>query len=110
MGARVILQTQSLPGIMGFAFDANGVHEIQAIDAWRYADGKPCYLLVSADGPLTYPLPAFGSCTATIVVTSPNLKSKPHLNTWRKQDDVDQFVAPPPSCAEVVYLLYVECF
>jgi hypothetical protein len=95
---------------MGFAFDADGVHEIRAVDAWRYADGKPCYLLVSADDSLTYPLPVFGSCAATIVVTSPNLKSKSHLNTWRKQDDVDQFVAPPPSCAEVVYLLYVECF
>jgi hypothetical protein len=108
MGARVILQTESLPGIVGSVFDADGVHEISALDAWIYKDNKPSYLLVSADGPLTSPSPALALCTATIVVTSPNLN--PNLNAWQKQANAYQFVAPPPSCPEVVYLLYVECF
>jgi hypothetical protein len=110
MGARVILQTESLPGIVGAVFDADGVRETSARDALVYQDNKPCYLLVSADGPLTSPLPALAFCTATIVVTSPNLKSKSGLNAWQKQAGADQFVAPPPSCPEVVYLLYVESF
>ena len=92
MGARVILQTESLPSIVGSVFDADGVHEISALDAWIYKDNKPCYLLVSADGPLTSPSPALAFCTATIVVTSPNLKSKSDLNAWRKQAKAHQFV------------------
>ena len=107
MGIRVILQTRDDRGMV---FDASGVREVSVQDAWTYMDGKPCYLLVSADGRMTFPSPDFAFCTVTIVVTSPNLKSKPILNAWRKQSQADQFVAPPPSCAEVVYLLYVEFF
>jgi hypothetical protein len=110
IGARVIIQTENLPGIVGSVFDAKGVREIPVLDAWIYDDGKPCYLLVSADGPLTSPSPALAFCTATIVVTSPNLQPKLSLNAWQKQYNAYQFVAPPPSCPEVVYLLYVECF
>jgi hypothetical protein len=110
MGARVILQTENFPGIVGSVFDAKGVREIPALDAWIYDDGKPCYLLVSADGPLISPSPALAFCTATIVVTSPNLKSKSVLNAWQKQVEAKRFVAPPPSCLEVVYLLYVKFF
>ena len=110
MGVRVILQTENDPSTVGFVFDADGVRDISARDARIYADGKPCYLLVSADGPQTSPSPALEFCTATIVATSPNLKSKPNLNAWKKQSYACQFVATPPSCSEVVYLLYVEFF
>jgi hypothetical protein len=106
MGIRVILQTEGDPSTVGLVFDASGVREVSTHDAWIYMDGKPCYLLVSADGRMTFPSPALASCTATIVVTSPNLKSKPNLNAWRKQSQADQFVAPPPFCAEVVYLFF----
>jgi hypothetical protein len=84
MGARVILQTENFPGIVGSVFDTKGVREIPTLDAWIYDDGKPCYLLVSADGPLTSPSPALAFCTAIIVVTSPDLGPKPDLNTWQK--------------------------
>ena len=109
MGARVILQTENLPGIVGSIFDAKGVREIPTLDAWVYDDGKPCYLLVSADGPLTFPSPALAFCTATIVVTS-NLKPKFNLNAWQKHAEAERFVATSPSCLEVVYLLYVKFF
>ena len=109
MGARVILQIESLPGIVGIVFDADGVRETSARNALIYKDNKPCYLLVSADGPLTSPLPAFDFCTTTIAVTS-NLKTKRSLNSWQKQHKAYQFVAPPPSCSEVVHLLYVKSF
>ena len=109
MGVRVILQAGK-GGRLGIIFDDDGVRGISVHDALDYADGKPCCLLVSADGPDTSPLHALGFCTATIVVSSPNLKSKPCLKSWRKQANAYQFVAPPPSCPEVVYLLYVEFF
>ena len=109
MGVRVILQTETC-GRLGIIFDDDGVREITARNAENYADGKPCYLLVSADYPRTSPLPDLGFCTATIVVTSPDLRSMPDLKSWRKQVSARQFVAPPPSCSEVVYLLYVDCF
>jgi hypothetical protein len=108
MGVRVILQAEDYTGIVGFIFDANGVRGISNDDAWGYADRKPCLLLVSADGPHTYPLPILSFCNATIVVTSPNMKTKSNLHAWRKQVEAEQFVAPPPSCLEVVYLLYVK--
>ena len=108
IGARVILQTENLPGTIGFIFDADGVRGVFAQDIWKYADDKPCILLVSADGPLTSPLPALDFCTATIVVTSPNMKAKSTLHAWRKQVVAQEFVAPPPSCPEVVYVLYVK--
>ena len=108
MGARVILQTEGVPGIVGTVFDTDGVRKTSALDALDYIDGKPCYLLVSADGPRTSPLTVLDFCTATIVVTSPNLKTKHGLNSWQKQAKAYQFVAPPPSCLEIVYLLYVE--
>jgi hypothetical protein len=95
---------------VGFVFDDDGVRGVSGFDAENYADGKPCCLLVSADGPNISPLPALAFCTATIVVTSPNMKSKIDLNAWRKQEKAKQFVAPPPSCLEVVYVLYVKFF
>jgi hypothetical protein len=110
MGVRVILQAEDDTDIVGFIFDADGVRGISKHDAWSYIDGKPCLLLVSADGPRTYPLSSFGFCNATIVVTSPNMKTKSNLHAWRKQVVAKQFVAPPPSCLEVVYLLYVKFF
>jgi hypothetical protein len=110
MGARVILQAEDDPSTIGYIFDADGVRGISIHNAWNYADGKPCLLLVSADGPRTFPLPAFNFCNATIVVTSPNMKTKSDLRAWRKQVVAEQFVAPPPSCLEVVYLLYVKFF
>ena len=110
MGVRVILQAEDDTGIVGFIFDADGVRGISNHDAWGYADGKPCLLLVSADGPQTYPLSILDFCNATIVVTSPNIKAKSNLHAWRKQVMAKQFVAPPPSCPEVVYLLYVKSF
>ena len=65
---------------------------------------------VSADGPQTSPSPEFDFCAAAIVVTSPNLKSKPMLNAWFKQAEAERFVATSPLCLEVVYLLYVKFF
>jgi hypothetical protein len=92
-------------------FDADGVRGIYPYDTWEYiADGKPCLLLVSADSPEIFPLPALRFCKATIVVTSPNMKTKFNLNAWRKQVEAEQFVATSPSCLEVVYLLYVKFF
>ena len=75
-----------------------------------YDDGKPCYLLVSADGKEEYPSPHLDFCSPIIVVTSPNLRSKSNLRTWTKQLSATQFVVPRPSCLEVVYLLYVKFF
>jgi hypothetical protein len=106
MGVRVILQTEDVKGVVGYIFDAGGVREVPARGAENYADNEPCLLLVSADGPYTYPLPVFNFCHATIVVTSPNIESQ--LRAWQKQVVAEQFVAPPPSCPEVVYLLYVK--
>jgi hypothetical protein len=96
--------------MVGLMFDADGVRGIDAHDTLKYADDKPCILLVSADGPLTSPLPALGFCTAIIVVTSPNMKTKSTLHAWRKQAGAQEFVAPSPSCPEVVYVLYVKFF
>jgi hypothetical protein len=110
MGVRVILQAENLPGIIGFHFDADGVRGIPAQETWRYANDKPCLLLVSADGRQISPLSAFDFCTTTIVVTSPNMETKTNLRDWKKQVMAKQFVAPPPSCPEVVYLLYVISF
>lgn len=50
MGIRVILQTEGDPSTAGLVFDTSGVREVSTHDAWIYMDGKPCYLLVSADG------------------------------------------------------------
>jgi hypothetical protein len=97
--------------MIGLIFDADGVRGISTYETWNYvADGKPCFLLVSADGPETSPLPALGFCTAIIVVTSPNVKTKSNLNAWQKQAEAERFVATSPSCLEVVYLLYVKFF
>jgi hypothetical protein len=109
MGVRVILQTGAY-GRLGIIFDDDGVREISSRDAEDYIDDKPCYLLVSADGPEISPLRGFDFCTATIVVTSPNLGSKPHLKYWWWRAEAEQFIATPPSCLEVVYLLYVKFF
>ena len=93
-------------------FDDDGVRGISArdMDTYRYADGKPCCLLVSVDGSHTSPMQAFGFYTPTIVVTSPNLKSESRLKDWEKQAEAERFVATPPSCPEVVYLLCVKFF
>lgn len=109
MGVRVILQTER-GGRLGIIFDDDGVRGISVRDIDKLAKGKPCCLLVSADGPQTYPSPEFDFCAAGIVVTSPNLKSKPNLKAWFKQAEAERFVATPPSCLEVVYLLYVKFF
>ena len=110
MGVRVILQTGT-SGRLGIIFDDDGVRGISEHDIDNYAtDGKPCCLLVNADGPVTTPLRDFGFSTTTIVVTSPELPSKPSLDYWERRYEADQFVAPTPLCLEVVYLLYVEFF
>jgi hypothetical protein len=106
---RVILQTGQ-GGRLGIIFDDDGVRGISVRNIDELAKGKPCCLLVSADGPQTSPSPEFDFCAAAIVVTSPNLKSKPMLNAWFKQAEAERFVATSPSCLEVVYLLYVKFF
>jgi hypothetical protein len=108
MRVRIILQTKS-GGRLGIIFDDDGVRGISARDI-DDLEGKPCCLLVSADGPDISPLEDFAFCSATIVVTSPNLKSKSELNAWQKQFRAKRFVATPPSCLEVVYLLCVKFF
>ena len=111
LGVRVILQTPT-PSLqrLGFIFDNNGVREVSLHDAEIYNDGKPCYLLVNTDGKVESPSPALDFCSNVIVVTSPNLRSKLDLKEWKKQVGAVQFIAPPPSCLEVVYLLYVKLF
>src|SRR2546421_12386761 len=54
-GQRVILQSETLNGGLGYVFDDNGVHEVFKKDSWQYNDNKSCYLLVSADGTEVYP-------------------------------------------------------
>ena|SRR2546423_1143387 len=109
MRVRVILQTGT-GGRLGIIFDDDGVRGISVRDTDKYVDGKPCCLLVSADGPWASPLEDLDFCSAAIVVTSPNLKSKSGLNAWQKQAEAERFIATPPSCLEVVYLLYVKFF
>jgi hypothetical protein len=108
MRVRVILQME-ITGCIGIIFDDHGVRGISTADNYA-TDGKPCCLLVSVDGPHTSPLPAFDFCTGTIVVTSPDLQSKHVLRSWEKQAKAKRFVVTPPSCPEVVYLLYVNFF
>jgi hypothetical protein len=110
MGVRVILQAEEGGERLGIIFDDDGVRGISVRDIDDLAQGKPCCLLVSADGPQTSPSPQLGFCAAAIVVTSPNLESKPNLKAWFKQAEADRFVATSPSCLEVVYLLYVKFF
>jgi len=106
-GERVILQSQNTTGRLGFAFDDNGVHEVFPHNYKNYIDGRPCYLLVSADGVIS-PLADFDFCHRIIVVTSPNFALKKELKDFQKQTEAETFIAPAPSCHEVVYLLYVE--
>ena len=103
-----MLQTPSSTKRLGFIFDDNGVREVY--NAETYNDGKPCYLLVSADGKLESPSPELDFCSNVIVVTSPNLKSKLDLKEWKKQVEAEEFIAPQPLCLEVVYILYVKLF
>jgi len=108
---RTLLQSDLGDGSLGFVFDNDGVHEVFQHNHKSYRDGKPCCLLVSADGKMVHPLPQLGWCDRTIVVSSPNMKSKPDLKTWMDQnEETERFIAPPPSCLEVVYVLYVELF
>ena len=110
-GERTLLQSELGEGRLGFVFDNDGVHEVFRHNYKSYRDGKPCCLLVSADGKTVRPLPELGWCDRTIVVSSPNMKSKPNLKTWKTQTKrTREFIAPPPSCLEVVYILYVEPF
>ena len=109
MRVRIILQTGT-GGRLGIVFDDYGVRGISVRDTDKYVDGKPCCLLVSADGPRTEPFEDLDFCSAAIVVTSPNLESKSGLNAWQKQVEAERFVATPPSCLEVVYLLCVKFF
>ena len=95
---------------LGIIFDDHGVRGISVHDTDKYIDDKPCCLLVDADGPWTSPLEDLDFCSASIVVTSPHLKPKSELNAWQKQVGAKRFVATPPSCLEVVYLLYVKFF
>ena len=104
-GERTILQSERRNGRLGFVFDDRGVHQVFAGDPDSYDDGKPCCLLVSADGKNVSPLDDFEFCDRTVVVTSPNLKAKVDLENWQKQTSARQYIAPPPSCLEVVYLL-----
>ena len=110
MRVRIILQTGT-GGRLGIVFDGDGVRGISVRDIDKYVDGKPCCLLVSADDPLTEPFEDLDFCSAAIVVTSPNLKSKLGLKAWeKKQVEAKRFVATPPSCLDVVYLLCVKFF
>src|SRR5256885_612074 len=109
MRVRVIHQTGT-SGRLGIIFDDDGVRGISVRDTDKYVDGKPCCLFVSADGLWTSPFEDLDFCSAAIVVTSPNLKSKSGLNAWQKQVGAKRFVATPPSCLEVVYLLCVKFF
>jgi hypothetical protein len=59
---------------------------------------------------MAHPLAELGWCDRTIVVSSPDMESKPDLKTWMSQTSAEEFIAPPPSCLEVVYVLYVELF
>jgi hypothetical protein len=73
----------------------------------------PC--LVVAEGNIyahgeESPLEYLGFCRSKVVVTSRNLESKPNLKKWSKQASANRFVPLPPSCLEVVYLLYVGPF
>jgi hypothetical protein len=105
-GERVILQTPTNPlQRLGYIFDNSGVRELSVYDAEIYDDGKPCYLLVNADGKLESPSTSLGFCSNVIVVTSPNLPSKPDLKSWKKQVIAKHFIAAQPPCLEVVYLL-----
>jgi hypothetical protein len=107
-GERTLLQSEHKNGRLGFIFDNDGVHEVFPHNYDSYRDGKPCCLLVSADGKMVHPLAELGWCDRTIVVSSPNMESEPDLRTWMSQ--TEKFIAPPPSCLEVVYVLYVELF
>jgi len=109
-GERTILQSEHKDGRLGFVFDDNGVREVSAHNSRNYKDDKSCCLLVSADGKMVYPFDEFDFCDTTIVVTSPNMRPKLNLENWRKQFKAGQFIAPPPSCHEVVYLLYIKLY
>jgi hypothetical protein len=110
-GERTLLQSEHKNGRLGFIFDDDGVHEVFAHNSDSYNNGKPCCLLVSVDDKMVHPLAELGWCDRTIVVSSPNMKSKPDLKTWMSQtEEAEKFITPPPSCLEVVYVLYVELF
>jgi len=109
-GERTILQSQNRNGRLGFVFDDGGVREVFPHNSHIYKDGRPCCLLVSADSTEVSPFMDLDFCDRTIVVTSPNIKSKSNLKHWMKQAEAEEFIAPPPSCLEVVYLLYVKLF
>jgi len=90
MGIRVILQTKDDRGLV---FDASGVREVSVQDAWIYMDGKPCYLLVSADGRMTFPSPDFAFCTVTRLLISTDLVTMERRNGSTSRADV-VFVTP----------------
>ena len=108
-GKRVILQSEQPDGLLGFVFDNDDVREVTIYNARKYKDGHPWWLLVSADGEIS-PSPALAFCNKAIVVTSPNMNVKTRLREWKKQFRATEFISPPPSCLEVVYLLYIKLF
>jgi len=109
-GERVILQEQS-GGRIGLLFDndKNAIHQVSKKNSWRYMDGRPCWLLVSADENKS-PISEFNFCERAIVVSSPNMVKNKDLKEWVKQSQAKTFVSPPPSCLEVVFVLYVKLF
>ena len=54
-GERIILQSEKSNGRLGFVFDDDGVREVFAHNSHIYDDGRPCCLLVSADGEIVSP-------------------------------------------------------
>jgi len=54
-GERIILQSEKSNGRLGFVFDDDGVREVFAHNSHIYDDGRPCCLLVSADGKIVSP-------------------------------------------------------
>src|SRR5262249_38325104 len=104
------LQSETTNDGLGYMFDDSGVHEVFKQTASRYDDGKPCYLLVSADDEEIVPTNALNFCEKIIVVTSPDLEKKKRLKRWKKSRHGKDFIDLPPKCHEVVYLLYVKLF
>lgn len=94
--------SQHNKGRLGFAFDNDNVREVPIYNSEKYNDGYPWWLLVNADNQKS-PSMALDFCEKAIVV---NLD----LREWKKQFRAKKFISPPPSCLEVVYLLYAKIF
>jgi len=117
LGERVILQDKRDSGRLGFFFDEKGVREITTANFDMFdefdddfTDDRPCWLLVNADGKEASPLLAFNFCNREVVVSSPNIETKPGLKSWSNQELPQKFISPPPPCHEVVWHVYVKVF